>query len=168
MLKNSPLLLNSVRFIVLVLVQVMLCNHINFYGFINPYIYLIFILLLPFTGNRAIILISSFFIGLTIDFFSDSGGIHAAASVLIAYLRPAFLKFSFGVSYEHNNIKLSKTNIAERISYILLMVFTHHLVLFSLEYFSVEHILLILKSTLFTSVFSSLLIFCIVIIFQRT
>ncbi|GER58178.1 rod shape-determining protein MreD [Patiriisocius marinus] len=142
-------------------------NNINFLGYINPYLYILFILIFPFTGNKSLLIGLSFLLGLSIDFFSDSGGVHAAASVFIAYLRPFLLKFSFGVSYEYNAIKLSKVTFSERLIYISLMVILHHLVLFSLEIFSVSRILLILKSTLFSGIFSIILILCSLVLFSR-
>lgn len=166
-MQSNDFLINAARFIALLLIQVVLLNNINFLGYINPYLYILFILVFPFTGNRSLLIFLAFILGLSVDIFSDSGGIHAAASTFIAYARPAILKFSFGVSYEYNTIKISKTPIGERITYIVLMVLAHHLLLFSLEIFNLKHILLILKSTLFSGMFSTILIFCTVLLFSR-
>ena len=164
---NNETLINTVRFIVLVLVQVLLLNHINFLGYINPYIYILFIIVYPLTGNKSLLILLSFLLGLTIDIFGDSGGVHAAASVFIAFIRPVMLKFSFGVSYEYNTIKISKANLSERLTYVAFMVFAHHLVLYMLEIFSFDHILLVLKSTLFSGVFSTIIILSTVLLFSR-
>lgn len=164
---NNEILINSVRFIVLVLVQVLILNHINFLGYVNPYLYILFILVYPLTGNRALLIFLAFVLGLTIDMFGDSGGIHAAASVFIAYARSFILKLSFGVSYEYNTIKISKANLAQQFSYVLLMTLMHHLVLFSLEIFNATHILLILKSTLFSGVFTVILVLSSIMLFTR-
>ncbi|MGK0386575.1 MAG: hypothetical protein ACI849_001193, partial [Patiriisocius sp.] len=136
-------------------------------GYVNPYLYLIFILLFPFDGSKTLLIFLSFLLGLSIDFFSDSGGVHAAASVFIGFIRPTLLKFSFGVSYEYNTLKLNKVTFTERLLYITLMVMLHHIVLFSLEIFSTSNILLILKSTLFSGVFSVLLILCALLLFNK-
>ncbi len=164
---NNIFILNVVRFIVLVLTQVLLLNHVDFLGYINPYIYILFIIVYPITGNKSLLIFISFLLGLTLDFFSDTGGIHAAASVLIAYLRPAILKYSFGISYEYNTLKVSNAEFGQRILYVVSMVFIHHLVLFSLEIFNVNHILLILKSTLFSGIFSTILILSAITIFSK-
>jgi rod shape-determining protein MreD len=166
-MQNSDLLLNLVRFLLLVSVQVLVLNHINFLGYVNPYLYVLFILVFPLNGNKTLLLFLSFLLGLTIDIFSNSGGVHAAASVTIAYLRPLVLKFAFGVSYEYNMVKINKVPANERLTYILVLVFLHHLVLFSLEIFSFSHILLILKSTLLSCIFSTILIFCTLLLFSR-
>ena len=105
--------------------------------------------------------------GLTIDVFEDSGGINAAACVLIGYLRPSVLRFSFGISYEHQTVKFHQTPFTQRFTYISLLVFLHHLVLFSLEIFNLSYIILILKKTLFSSIFTILLILIVSGIFQQ-
>lgn len=166
-MQNNQFFINTIRFIVLLLLQVVLLNNINFLGYINPYLYIVFILIYPFTGNKSLLIFLAFLLGLSIDIFSDSGGIHAAACAFIAYIRPAILKFSFGVSYEYNTIKISKAPMGERITYIAIMVLVHHLILFSLEIFNFSHILLILKSTLFSGIFSVILITCTVLLFSR-
>ena len=157
----------SFRFIILVLIQVILLNHINFLGYINPYLYILFIILYPLNGNNSLLIALSFLLGLSIDIFGDSGGIHAAACVFIAYIRPVILKFSLGVSYEYNIIKIKNIDIRQRIVYISIMVFLHHIVLFLLEIFNLDHILLILKSTLFSSIFSFILILSTISIFSK-
>ena len=166
-MNNSPILVNILRFISLVLLQVLLLNHINFLGYVNPYLYILFIIIFPLDGNRSLLIVLSFLLGLSIDFFGDSGGVHAAASVVIAYLRSPILKFSFGVSYEYNMIKINRAPLIERMTYISLMVLVHHLILFTLEIFSLSHILLLLKSTLFSGIFSVVLIFCTLLLFSR-
>ena len=133
---NSVLAVNIVRFVLLLLVQVLICNHINFFGYINPYIYIIFIFLFPIREERLILLLASFLLGMMIDLFSDSGGVHAAAAVSLAYVRPILLKSSFGMLYEHQSIKFSTTEIGSLISYISLGTVVHHLILFSLETFN--------------------------------
>jgi len=164
---NNETLINIARFVSLVLVQVLLLNHINFLGFINPYLYPLFILVYPLTGNKTTLIFLSFLLGLTLDIFGDSGGIHAAACVFIAWIRPVILKYSFGVSYQLNTLKISTAPLSKQIVYIITMVLFHHLVLFSMEIFNVSHILLILKSTLFSGIFTVVLMVCTILLFSR-
>jgi hypothetical protein len=145
----------------------LILNHVDFLGYINPYLYIIFILVFPITGNKSLLIFLSFLLGLSIDFFGDSGGIHAAASVLIAFIRPVVLKYSFGVSYEYNTIKVSNAEFGQRILYVVSMVFIHHFILFLLEIFNVNQIVLILKSTLFSGIFSTILILSAITIFSK-
>jgi len=159
--------LNIVRFVLLLLIQVVICNHINFLGYINPYIYIIFIFLFPIREERLLLLFVSFLLGLMVDVFSDSGGVHAAAAVFLAYARPVLLKNSFGMLYEHQSIKFNSTELGSLISYITLGTILHHFVLFSLEIFNISNIILILKKTLFSSIFTIILSVLLIILFSR-
>jgi rod shape-determining protein MreD len=164
---NSVIFSNSIRFIVLVFVQVLICNNINFLGSINPYIYVLFIILFPVKNNRVLFVFLGFLLGLSIDLFLDSGGIHAAASVAVAYARPVMLKSSFGTIYEYQSIKFDIVDFGSKLTYIVFVVVVHHLILFSLEIFSISKILLILQKTLFSSIFTILLCVMLTIIFSR-
>lgn len=164
---NNVIATNTIRFFVLLLAQVVICNNINFFGFINPYIYIIFIFLFPIRENRLILLLVSFLLGMMVDMFSDSGGVHAAAAVSLAYARPILLKTSFGTLYEHQSIKFSNTEIGSLITYITFGTLLHHFILFSLEIFNITDILLILKNTLFSSIFTILVSVLIIILFSR-
>lgn len=164
---NSAISINSIRFIVLVLVQVLICNNINFLGYVNPYIYILFVILYPTKNNRALFIFLSFLIGISIDLFLDSGGIHAAASVFIAYARPLILRSSFGIQYENHAIKFDNIEFGTKLSYITFLTVMHHIILFSLEIFSFSKILLILQKTLFSSIFTILICVLITIIFSR-
>ncbi len=160
---NSAVLLNIVRFVLLLAAQVIIFNNIKFYGYLNPYPYILFIILYPVNGNKTGLLLASFFLGIMIDMFCNSGGVHAAASVTLAYLRPAFFKFSFGVSYEYQTIKINDRLTPERFSFILISVVTHHFILFLLETFRFSFFWNILLRTLFSTIFTITL--CIIIIY---
>ncbi len=160
---NSATLNITLRFIVLALVQVLVLNHINFLGYINPYLYILFIILFPINNNRILFLFLSFLLGLVIDIFSDSGGVHAAACVSIAYIRPVILKFSFGSLYDHQTIKFGNMEFGSLLGYISILTIIHHFILFFLEIFNISKIMLTLQKTLFSSIFTILL--CIIIIF---
>ncbi|WP_417350745.1 rod shape-determining protein MreD [Flavobacterium alkalisoli] len=151
---NSTVITNIARFILLLAVQVVIFNRINLFGYINPYPYILFILLYPVNGNKAGLLLSSFFLGIIVDMFLNSEGVHAAACVTLAYLRPTFFKFSFGISYEYQTIKINERLTPERFSFILISVVTHHIILYLLEIFSFSLILDILWRTLLTTVFT--------------
>lgn len=149
---------NSIRFILLILVQVMILNHFEVFGYVNPYIYPLLIILLPFNVNSIQKLVLAFLLGICIDIFEDSGGIHAAATLVIAYLRPLFLRNAFGLSYDYQTLKFYHAPFRSRFIYVSLMIIVHHSVLFALEIFSVNHLLYLLEKVVYSSVFSILLI----------
>lgn len=164
---GSVVFWNSVRFVVVVLVQVLICNHIDFLGYINPLVYIYFILLFPFNSNRSLFLVLAFLLGLTIDIFSDTGGANAAACVIIAYIRPFVLRFAFGISYEHQSIKLENTAFGQRMMYIIILTLIHHFFVFLLEIFNISNILLVLRNTLFFGIFTILVITLSITLFSR-
>jgi rod shape-determining protein MreD len=160
---NSALLVNIFRFILLLAMQIIVFNNMNFFGFISPFPYLLFIILYPVNGNKSGLLAASFLLGLIMDMFSNSGGIHATSCLTLAYFRPYLFKFSFGLSYEYQTVKLNDVLTPERFSFILLSVVIHHLVLFLLEAFQFSFIWDILLRTVLSSLFT--IILCIVIIY---
>lgn len=164
---GSVVFWNSLRFVIAVLAQVLICNHIDFLGYIDPLVYIYFILLFPFNANRSFFLVAAFLLGLTIDIFSDSGGANAAACVIIAYIRPFVLRFSFGISYEHQSVKLENTAFGQRMGYIIILTFVHHFFFFLLEIFNISSILIILRNTLFFSIFTILVITLSITLFSR-
>src|ERR1035437_3272356 len=79
-------------FILLILLQVLLFNNIQFSGYVNPYVYIMFILLLPIEIPSWLLLLLSFTTGLIVDFFSGSPGMHTSATVLAGFVRPYILR----------------------------------------------------------------------------
>ncbi|MBC7524529.1 MAG: rod shape-determining protein MreD [Flavobacterium sp.] len=153
---NSTLLYNLSRFVLLLAAQVLIFNNINFLGYINPFPYILFIILYPVNGNKYSLLLASFFLGLLVDMFCNSGGVHATACVLLAFLRPYLFRFSFGLSYEYQTVRLNDSLTPERFSFIFLAVVIHHFTLFILEIFTLEFIWSILLRTLISTIFTIL------------
>ena len=160
---NSAALVNIVRFFLLLAAQILIFNNVNFLGYINPYPYMLFIILYPVNGNRYGLLAASFALGIIMDMFCNSGGVHAAACLLLAYYRPYIFKFSFGLSYEYQTVRLNDTLTPERFSFILIAVVIHHFTLFLLEIFRLNFILEIMLKTVLSTIFTILL--CIIIIY---
>ncbi|MFN8274202.1 MAG: rod shape-determining protein MreD [Flavobacteriaceae bacterium] len=160
---NSAVLYNIARFILLLAAQILIFNNMDFLGYINPYPYILFIILYPVNGNKIGLLLSSFMLGLILDMFCNSGGVHAAASIILAYYRPYIFKFSFGLSYEYQTVKLNDTLTPERFSFLLIAVVLHHFVLFLLEVFRLNFIFEIILKTIVSTIFT--LLMCILIIY---
>lgn len=163
---NSTLILNIIRFVLLIIAQIVIFNNIDLFGFINPYPYILFILLYPVNSNKAGLLVASFLLGLTVDFFANSGGVHAAASLILANIRPVFFKFAFGLSYEYQTIKINDRLSPERFTFIFISIITHHFVMFLLEFFKFTFILDILLRTIVTTIFTLIVSIIIIYLFK--
>lgn len=163
---NSTVIINIIRFVLLIAAQVVIFNNIDLFGYINPYPYILFILLYPVNSNRSSLLIASFFLGLSIDLFENSGGVHAAACLVLAYLRPTFFKFAFGLSYEYQTIKINDRLSPERFTFIFISILTHHLILFLLEFFKFSFILEALWRTLLSAIFTLIASIIIIYLFK--
>ena len=128
---------NILRFIILVLVQVLIFNNIDLSGYINPYIYVLFILLLPFETPGWLLLVLGFLLGLSIDIFQDSLGVHIVATVFMAFLRPSVLKIiAPRDGYESGTYpRVYYYGSSWFLKYAAILIFAHHLVLFYIEIF---------------------------------
>ena len=156
-------ILNSIRFVVFLALQVLIFNNINLFGYLNPYPYVLFILLYPVNSNKSVLLLGSFAMGILLDMFCNSGGIHTMSSLILAYVRPTLFKFSFGLSYEYQTVKIADKISPERITLLLLAIFIHLFVMFFFEYYRFDLILTILTRTLFSTLFT--FIICLLTLF---
>ena len=150
-------------FISLVLIQVLILNQVQFSGFVNPYMYILFVLLLPLNTPRYAVLILAFLLGITIDVFSNTLGIHAAATVFIAFVRPLIIRI---ISDREENRSeypgLKQNKFRWFLYYTVLMVLIHHSVLFNLEIFTFSNFL----STFFRITLSSLFSIFVIVLSQ--
>lgn len=160
---NNALFVNIFRFILLLAAQIVIFNNMNFLGYISPFPYILFIILYPVNGNKTGLVLASFLLGLILDIFSNSGGIHTAGCITLAYYRPYLFKFAFGLSYEYQTIKLNDVLTPERFTFILLSVTIHHFILFVLEAFRINFFWEILLRTILSTLFTILI--CIIIIY---
>ncbi|MFT5753714.1 MAG: rod shape-determining protein MreD [Flavobacterium sp.] len=160
---NSSLLLNIFRFFILIALQVLVFNNIKLFGYLDPFPYVLFIILYPVNSNRSLFLLISFLLGLSLDMFGDTGGIHATACLILAYIRPSIFRFSFGLSYEYQTIKITEKISYDRISFIVLSVFAHHFLIYMLELLRFGLILDIFLRTLLNTVFTTIV--CVLTIY---
>lgn len=157
-----------IRFAVLVLFQVLVINHIRLGGYVHPYIYLIFIMLLPFNTPKWQLLILGFALGLTIDLFTGTPGLHAGATTLLAFCRPSIIRLISG-NQKFENIQepsLGQLDGIWFLRYTLIMVLVHHFALFFLESFSFRLIGQVLLRILLSVPVSIFLIMIILYIFK--
>lgn len=154
------LLRNILRFILLVLFQVWVLNNIQFSGYINPFMYILFLLLLPFETPSWLVLLLGFGLGLSIDMFSDTLGMHASAAVFVAFLRPFILQaISPRDGFEIGTFpRIYYYGLTWFLKYTLILVFAHHLFLFSIEVFNFHNYHMVLWRTVLSTIFTSILI----------
>lgn len=149
----------SLFFIFLVLLQVLVLNNIAFSGYLNPYVYILFILLVPVSLDRIYELLIAFLLGLSIDIFENSGGVHIAATVLLAFSRRTVLRIATQKrGQDFDEIQIDKLPITNQLIYFSLAIFLHHFTLFLIESFSFNDIGTILIRTLVSGLFTGVFI----------
>jgi rod shape-determining protein MreD len=149
-----------IMFVVLLLLQVLILNNIQFSGFVNPYIYILYILLLPFTIPGYMLLGLSFLLGISVDIFSNTLGIHAGATVLLGFLRPGIARMisSREIIEKGNTPNMAQLGFASFIKYTVIAVLVHHLFLFFAEVFSFGGFFETLLRYILSSAFSIVII----------
>ena len=152
----SPI--SIIFFISLVLGQVLLFNHLHIFGSTNPIIYLLFFVFYRFQSNQTLLILLSFLLGFSVDILSQSGGAHTIASLTIGFLRPLIIRYAFGVTVETPQSYFSDSRTLNKLVFLILLIALHHLIYFSLVYFSFDSILLIIKNMFLTLLFSLTLI----------
>lgn len=148
------------QFVLFVLLQVLILNNIQLGGTINPFLYILFILWLPIETNKALVMGIAFVLGLSIDVFTDTMGMHASACVFLAFARP----FMLNILAPRDGYELNVSPTAGTlgwfwfIRYAAIGIFLHHFFLFFVEVFRFTEFFDTMGRVLASSVFSLLLI----------
>lgn len=151
-------IINSIRFILLISSQVFLLKNIGYYNLSIPYLYILFIMLLPFGIPNAILFLLAFLTGITIDIFYDSLGLNAIACTVMAFVRVVFISLTVQKDGFDNEPEPSLGIMGFRwfVFYAIILTFFHHLILFSFETFKFSELgftlLRVIMSTFFTVV----------------
>ena len=147
----------------------LIIKNIELGRFINPFVYVLFILMLPFETPKWLLLVASFILGITIDMFYDTAGMHAAACVTMAYIRPGILKlFSPRDGYEFGTQpSIQYLGIPWFLSYAGILVVIHHLILFYIEIFRFSEFFSTFFRVIVSSIFTLLLVVISQYLFQR-
>ena len=167
----SNLVKNIIRFILFILVQVFVLNQVPpLHHLINPYIYFLFIIWLPFKTGRKTLLFLALAIGLALDYFTKTPGLHAASCVLIAYLRPFLINILItqeGVEANYEEPSIKSMGFASYFVYVSVLTFIHHAFLFLLEALQFAGVLYFVGKTLFSVAISLFLILITELLFAR-
>jgi rod shape-determining protein MreD len=148
---------NIFRFVVLILFQVLVMDNVMINGYMIPYIYILFILLMPFETPRWVQLLSGFALGLVMDLFSGTPGMHTAACVLAAFARPYLLDLlASRDGYEPETFpRIHYYGFIWFLKYAALIVVIHHLALFYLEVFQLKQFFSTLLRVILSSILST-------------
>jgi rod shape-determining protein MreD len=152
----NSILRYAVIFVLLILLQLFLFNNIQFSGYVNPYVYVMVILLLPVEIPSWLLLVISFLTGLTIDLLTGTPGMHTAATVLAGFSRPYVLRIiSPREGYEtSSDPSMFVYGFKWFLIYTLVIVLIHHTLLFYLEVFRLTDFLNTFLRVLLSSLFS--------------
>lgn len=147
------------KFVLLVLAQVYLFNQISLFGYALPFLYIYLIITLPATMNRSVVLLIAFFLGLSVDVFTNTYGLNASATVLAAFVRP-YVQRLFLSREDFTDIPPSARVLGagKFYKYAMGMVLVHHTAIFMVEYLSFFAPLMLLMKILFSSLFTLALI----------
>jgi rod shape-determining protein MreD len=166
---SRTIIINIIRFIVLIFIQVFLLKNITLYNLSIPYLYILFILLLPFEIPNILLFIFSFALGLTIDAFYNTPGLHAAACTLLAFVRILFISITVQKEGFDNDPEPTLSIMGFRwfFTYALVLTLFHHFFLFNLEVFRLSEIQYTFTRFILSSVFTVFLMLVSGLLFFR-
>ena len=150
------------------MVQVFIFDNIRFGNYIHPYIYVLFVMLLPFDTPKWRLILDGFFIGMAVDIFNGTPGLNAAATVFMAYVRPYVISAMTRKSDIEDKIEPSITEMGLEWFFVygLLLLVFHNLVLFWLEAFSIRLLGIVLLEVLLSAPISLIVIILIIYIYK--
>ena len=147
---------------ILILAQIIVLDNINLFGFLNPIIYILFIITYKFDQNQTLFIFLCFLLGFLIDLLTQNAGANTISCLILAYIRPFVINSCFKINSDMPKAYINDPNISHRIYYILSIVLTHHLIYFSIVYFDINSLILIIKYTFLTTIFSIILIWTLI------
>ena len=167
---SRTILINIIRFILLVFIQVFLLKNVTLYNLSTPYLYILFILLLPFGIPNFLLFILALVLGLSVDAFYDTPGLHAAACVLLAFVRILFINITVQKEGFDNEPEPTVSVMGFRwfFTYAVVLTLVHHFFLFNLEVFRFSEIQYTLTRVILSSVFTVFLMLISGLLFYRS
>ena len=157
----------AVLFIFLILSQVFLFDLIHITGFGKIVVYPLILLLLPIYTPRFIVMFVGFAIGYLIDFLLGTGGLHTAAMTFMAFTRgPILDAMSLSSGFEKNAVlPIQEMGIGRFLMFILIMVFIHQIIYYSIERFSFYNFIFTLRRIATGALLSSATIALLTLLF---
>lgn len=157
------------NFFFFILLQVFILNKIELSGFLNPFLYILFLITLPFETPGWLLLVLGAVTGLSVDMFMNTAGMHMAACILLAYVRPYILRgFAPRDNYEPGTLPIpSHYGFPWFIKYSYIMIMIHHIFYFVIESFGTEGFFATMSKTILSSIFT-LIIMLVSLLFTYT
>ncbi len=147
------------RYILVMLLQVLLFDQLQLLGVCHPYIYILCLLMMPVTLPHNVDMIIGALVGVVMDIFCNSLGVHTAACILIMFIRPYIISSMVNdIDRLNEAISMHVLGVENMIKYVLILVFVHHAVVFLLAAWSWSHIGFVLIETIVSGIISSFII----------
>ena len=151
----------------LIFLQVLIFDRINLFGFMNPSIYIIVLIIHRYDLDQFNYIVVGFLLGFTMDILSQSAGSHSLSCSTISFLRPLINKFSLCPNYEDFSSPFSDgILISNKVLYCFLITVVHQIILNAYSYFNWTHTFVILKLTVANSIFTFILIVSVLNLFS--
>ncbi len=148
-----------VRYVLVMMLQVLLFDQLQLFGVCHPYIYILCLLMMPITLSHSADMLIGAAVGLVMDVFCNSLGIHMASCILLMFIRPYLLGAIVSDKDRLNEqICLRALGIEALIKYVVILVVIHHLTVFMLAAWSWAHIGFVLMETLVSGLITSTII----------
>ena len=140
------------RYIIVMILQVLLFDQLQLLGVCHPYIYILCLLMMPITLSHSADMIIGAVVGLIMDVFCNSLGVHTAACIFIMFIRPYLIGAIVNDKDRLNEqISLRALGMEALLRYVVILVVVHHLIVFLLAAWSWEHIGFVLAETIVSS-----------------
>lgn len=143
-------------FVVLLLVQSLILDQICVCVYVNAFVYILFVMMLPIEANKYIVMFLGLLIGLCVDLFGSTLGLHASAGLLVGFLRPFVLDiFSPHEGYESNKrLSVRTYGFTWFFKYAMTLIVLHHIWIFFFESMSFSHFFFTLGKICVSSIVS--------------
>ena len=148
----------SFLFILYLALQILIVRNLVIFDYGFCFLYVACILLLPNEMSQTVLLLLAFATGIIVDTFYNTLGMHAAATVLMAYLRPLVVRTQMGQRIQEARVvfTLQELGFGDFLKYVFPLVLLHHGVLFLIEAGSLSLIIPTLLRTVASSLFTTL------------
>jgi len=167
-MNSRIILINIVRWFLLISIQVLFLRNMSFYNLATPFTYILFLLLLPFSTPNILLYLIAFGTGITLDAFYDTIGVHTAACVTLVFVRILFISVTVSRdNFDEPEPSLGNMGFRWFSLYALLCTFAHHIVLFFLEAFKLTELSYTLLRCVLSGIFTLFTVLLVEFIFYN-